>query len=98
MTIPCQCTIIDNNMRFDRKINLCNNTTRDIQTVYPINLALLQQFFNDSQLKQVLADTSFNTSINFKFPEFKIYKHKMSKILADDTEIFAKFKENGKKS
>jgi hypothetical protein len=41
---------------------LTHNTTRDIQTVYPINLALLQQFFNDSQLKQVLADTSFNTS------------------------------------
>jgi hypothetical protein len=32
------------------------------------------------------------------FPEFKIYKHKMSKIWADDTEIFAKFNENYKKS
>ena len=26
MTIPCQCTIINNNMRFDQKINLCNNS------------------------------------------------------------------------
>ena len=66
--------------------------------MYPINLALLQQFLNDSQLKQVLADTSFNTSINFKIPEFKIYKHKMSKIWADDTKYSLNLKKMTKRA
>ena len=64
--------------------------------MYPSNLALLQQFFNDSQLKQVLADTSFHTSINFKVPEF--YKHKMSEILADDTKYSLNLKKMAKRA
>ena len=34
MTIPCQCTVIGNNIQFDQKIILCNNETRDITTLY----------------------------------------------------------------
>jgi hypothetical protein len=45
----------------------------------------------------VLADTSFNTSINFKIPEFKTYKHKMSKILADDTKYSLNLKKMAKR-
>jgi hypothetical protein len=56
MTIPCQCTVIGNNIQFDRKISLCNNETRDITTLYPVNLAVIQQFFNNSQLRKVLAN------------------------------------------
>jgi hypothetical protein len=59
MTIPCQCTVIGNNMHFDQKIILCNNETMDITTLYPVNLAVIQQFVNDSQIRKVLADTSF---------------------------------------
>ena len=84
MTIPCQCTVIGNNMQFDQKIILCKNETRDIMTLYPVNLAVIQQFFNDSQLRKVLADTSFNNPIDIKIPSFRIYEHKMANIFADD--------------
>jgi hypothetical protein len=36
-----------------------NNETMDITTLYPVNLAVIQQFVNDSQIRKVLADTSF---------------------------------------
>ena len=72
------------NIQFDQKIILCNNETRDITTLYPVNLAVIQQCFNDSQLRKVLTDTSFNNSINIKIPPFKIYEHKMANIFADD--------------
>ena len=84
MTIPCQCTVIGNNIQFDQKIILCNNETRDTTTLYPVNIAVIQQFFNDSQLRKVLADASFNNSIDIKIPPFKIYEHKMSNIFAED--------------
>jgi hypothetical protein len=51
---------------------------KDITTLYPVNLAVIQQFFNNSQLRKVLADTSFNNSIDIKIPPFKIYEHKMA--------------------
>ena len=66
-------------------IILCNNETRDITTLYPVNLAVIQQFVNDSQQRKVLADTSFNNSIDIKIPPFKIYEHKMANIFADDS-------------
>ena len=84
MTIPCQCRVIGNNMQFDQKIIICNNKTRDITTLYSVNLAVIQQFFNDSQIWTVLADTSFNNSINIKIPPFKMHEHKMANIFADD--------------
>jgi hypothetical protein len=70
-------------MQFYQKIILCNNETRDITTLYPVNLAVIQQFFNDSQIRKVLADT-FNNSIDIKVPPFKSYEHKMANIFADD--------------
>ena len=84
MTIPCQCRVIGNNMQFDQKIIICNNKTSDITTLYSVNLAVIQQFFNYSQIRTVLADTSFNNSIDINIPPFKMYEHKMANIFADD--------------
>jgi hypothetical protein len=61
------------------------NETKDITTLYPVNLAVIQQFFNNSQLRKVLTDTSFNNSIDIKIPPFKIDEHKMANIFADDS-------------
>jgi hypothetical protein len=47
-------------------------------------LALLQQFFNESQLTEILANTSFNKPVQVKISSFKIYEHKMSKLFAKD--------------
>ena len=70
-------------MQLYQKIIFCNNETRDITTLYLVNLAVIQQFFNDSQIRKVLADT-FNNSIDIKVPPFQIYEHKMANIFADD--------------
>jgi hypothetical protein len=84
MTVPCQCSIISANMRFDQQVKLCQKDTSDISILYPVNLALLQQFFNESQLTEILANTSFNKPVQVKISSFKIYEHKMSKLFAKD--------------
>ena len=71
-------------MRFDQQVKLCQKDTSDISILYPVNLALLQQFFNESQLTEILANTSFNKPVLVKIPSFKIYEHKMSKLFAKD--------------
>ena len=57
------------------------NTTNKI---HPVNLALLQQFFNDSALEQVKGNSLFESPLNVKTPTFKMYNHSMSNIIADD--------------
>jgi hypothetical protein len=84
MTVPCQCSIISTNMRFNQQVNLCQKDTCDISILYPVNLALLQQCFNESQLTEILANTSFNKPVQVKIPSFMIYEHKMSKLFAKD--------------
>jgi hypothetical protein len=71
-------------MRFNQQVNLCQKDTCDISILYPVNLALLQQCFNESQLTEILANTSFNKPVQVKIPSFMIYEHKMSKLFAKD--------------
>lgn len=98
MAIPCQCQLITEKVQFNQKVKLCKNDTRYVSMVYPVNLALLQQFFNDSQLRQVVADTAFNLSIDVKIPPFKLYEHKMSKIFADDNAYSLNLKKMAKRA
>lgn len=52
--------------------------------LHPFNLALLQQFFDENKLANLLGDTIFLKPINLKVPLFKIYNHSMDKVIADD--------------
>ena len=64
------------------RLSTCHkNTTSKVHT---INLALLQQFFNDSSLQSVNANSLFENPLKIETPEFNIYNHSMSTIIADD--------------
>ena len=84
MTIPCKCVLITNEIVFQSPLTQCENQTGTISKVYPINLALLQHFFNDTQLENVLANTTYEKYMSVVIPDLKIFKHKMSGILAQD--------------
>ena len=82
MTVPCKCSMSTTNMFLPPRLSGCYvNTTNKI---HPVNLALLQQFFNDSALEQVNGNSLFESPLNVKTPTFKVYNHSMSNIIADD--------------
>ena len=84
MKFPCMCSVTTTQFYLQPRLTGCQNETRNITKLHPLNLALLQQFFDPAVIKHIYADTAFLRPVNISTPAFKIYKHKMSNILADD--------------
>lgn len=82
LNVPCGCAVSTTDIYLPPRLSACHkNTTSKVHT---INLALLQQFFNDSSLQDVSANSLFENPLKIETPEFKIYNHSMSTIIADD--------------
>lgn len=78
----CKCAISTPDMYLPPRLSKCNEDTTS--KVHAVNLALLQQFFNDSSLKNVDGNSLFKNPLEVETPVFKIYNHTMSNIIADD--------------
>jgi hypothetical protein len=63
----------------------CNSLqSKNITKLHPVNLALLQHFFSEEALSDIIPNPTFPNSIDIQLPSFKIYQHNMKKMLADD--------------
>lgn len=82
--LPCQCSLSTPDFYLPARLISCSNTQDDITKLHPVNLILLQKFFNNDQFQHIFADSSFLSPLNVTVPQFKIYNHEMSKVLADD--------------
>lgn len=91
-TLPCQCSLSTSNFVLPPRINNCNDSHSQVTLEYPINLALLQHFFDASALQFTQGDTLFNTPFNFTVPPFKLYEHKLSKTIAQDHKMHLSLK------
>ena len=85
MQIPCICSVTTTQFYLKPRLTACQNETRNITKLHPINLALLQEFFDSSVTEHIYADTTFQKPINVSTPAFKIYDHEINQVLADDT-------------
>ena len=83
--LPCRCSISTSSHFFPPRLASCHHNTDNITTIHPVNLALLQHFFDDSFVDNIFADTIFSKPVNVTLPALKIYEHKMSSVLAADT-------------
>ena len=84
MQVPCMCSVTTTQFYLKPRLTACQNETRNITKLHPINLALLQEFFDSSLTQHIYADTTFQKPLNISTPDFKIYDHKINQILADD--------------
>ena len=82
--LPCRCSISTNNHFFAPRLASCHHND-NITTLHPVNLALLQHFFDNEFVENIFADTIFSKAVNVSLPKLKLYQHKMSDILAADT-------------
>lgn len=52
--------------------------------LHPVNLILLQHFFENKHFENIMADTSFANPVNMSVPTFNLYSHEMNDIMVDD--------------
>ena len=84
ITKPCHCSISSQTRYLPPRLSSCQHQSDNITVSHPVNLALLQQFFNESSLDDIFADTVFSEKLQVDVPFFKLYNHSMSAVLADD--------------
>lgn len=84
VNIPCKCSLSTNKLYFAPRLINCYNKTKEFSKLHPVNLALLQEFFDDTQVSKIYANSTFSKPVSFSFPEFKMYNHSFNQFLAND--------------
>ena len=84
LKLPCNCELITNQYYLPQRWDGCHHDTTTISKVHPVNLALLQEYFTENELKNITSETTFKTAINITTPPFKIFNHGISEIIAND--------------
>lgn len=51
--IPCRCSLSTHTLYFAPRLVNCYHQTKQYSTVHPVNLALLQEFFEDTQISYI---------------------------------------------
>ena len=82
--LPCNCSIRTAQYYIPERWDGCHHQHQEISKVHPVNLALLQEYFSDSQLKQITSQTTFPIPLNVSIPPFNIYRSNISEVIADD--------------
>ena len=81
---PCQRSVTTKDLHLKPRLTTCENITEKITKVHPLNLSLIQEFFDSSMTEHIYADTTFQHPLNISTPAFKLYKHEINNILVDD--------------
>jgi hypothetical protein len=84
MNISCQCAVVSKTHYLPPRILDCARNQEPVTVMYPINLALLRNFFDDSKTSDIFANTTFSSPIQIKLPLFKMYQSNFSDLIAQD--------------
>ena len=82
-SIPCKCSISASTFYIAPRLAGCHLHDNSTTIMYPVNLALLQHFFDASFVKNIFTDT-FQTAVNVSIPNMKIFSHDISDVIAGD--------------
>ena len=82
--VPCGCSVSGSDMYISPRIIGCDNNTKSMSKLHPVNLAVLQNFFQPQELEAITGDSLFDSPVQITIPEFKIFKHNFSEIVAGD--------------
>ena len=87
LTIPCECGVTTTQLYFPPRLAACQNHSQSVTKLHPVNLAMLQQFFDSSNLQNITGDSMYNILPDVDLPHFKVYNHSLTSVLADDRKI-----------
>ena len=101
--IPCGCQVADERFLITPKFEGCANITENVTKLYPYNLRILTEFFDERELRDLQTSTLLEEELEiriptFKFEEGKEMEHVQSeeKIQIDINRLMKKIKEEGK--
>lgn len=84
MHLPCLCSVTSGDLYLPPRIGQCQNISNSITVLHPVNLALIQEFFDPKFHSTIFGDTTFQQYLDLKIPKFKIFNHSFSQYLAAD--------------
>eukprot|EP00105_Crassostrea_gigas_P035147 XP_019919295.1 PREDICTED: uncharacterized protein LOC109617515 [Crassostrea gigas] len=87
INIPCHCRVNSSSQTFIRGSHACHSSPLNLTAIYPVNLALLQNYFSFNDLKTITANSTFPKPVNATLPQFKIFDHKFSSLVANDQKL-----------
>ena len=91
--VPCTCTLIADNFHLSARIDTCiSDVKQNVTKYFPINLALLKQYFSKTDLAFLKGDTLTAEPLAVGLPSFDIYSHNFSNIIAADQKIHLSLK------
>ena len=90
--IPCHCTVKTGIFELPARINNCHFVQSQITKLYPVNLGLLQHFFDEISLNFASGDTLYDHVFNASIPHFQLFEHKFSKTMALDQKLHLSLK------
>ena len=99
-TIPCECSLMADTFQLAPRLTACKNNQDISDPIYPVNMAVLQEFFNDTDIQTIL-NTTFTKPLQYTIPHLRIDNHnfqqdmeRASKLDADFRSIAHKMKQN----
>ena len=73
LTLPCRCDLTSPVGFIPKRVDDCVQH-RDIEVEHNVNLALLQQFFSESELSGISGDTLLPDPLRVNLPNLKIFQ------------------------
>ena len=80
--VPCECSVLTPTSFLPVRLTECHKNTSE--KLHPVNLALLQNFFEDDLLENIGSNSLFKSPLQVDVPKFTIYNHSISQVLAND--------------
>lgn len=84
--IPCNCSIKSKHFTLPRRHTDCHFHS-DVTTMHPVNLILLQHFFNETETREILPNSTFPQPLNITVKPFQIYENKFRSVVANDKKL-----------
>lgn len=79
--IPCGCTIYTEFQRVLSHKTLCDKEI-NIQTIFPINIPLIQHFFNDTTIDKILKNLSLHEPLKVNIPKLRVFEKNTKSLIA----------------
>ena len=96
LQLPCMCSISTDTQYLPPRLEKCRNESDEVTILYPVNLALIQEFFSPSSHATLFGDNTFEEFIELKTREFKIFNHSINSYLANHNQYHLSLKRMAK--
>ncbi len=86
--IPCKCAFVSQFQYIAPSLQKCDqisNISVSSSHTYPVNLAVLSQYFEMSDLKHINSDSLFNEPLSVNTPDFQFSNDSIDNILSQDS-------------